>query len=97
MNGMESNGLVKHLQTQHILFVEKRTVTSVLNASKPAPLGTTDSHHQLAKELTPSVVLIPAKVVKTASYGTESTGKVFHLFIQLILNVVYHLVLNADI
>ena len=87
MNGMESNGLVLHQLTQHGLFVVKKTATSALLASKLAPRGSMDKN-QKAPELTLCVVLTPAKPVKTVSCGTEDTGKVFHLFIQLGLNVV---------
>ena len=88
MNGMEFNGLVKHLQAQHTPFAEKNTATSVLIASKLAPPGIMDSHHQQTQKLTLCAVSAPAKPAKTVSYGTESTGKVFHLFILLILNAV---------
>ena len=88
MNGMEYNGLVQHLPTQHGLFADKKTATSVLIASKLAASGIMDSNQEPTKELTPCVVLTPAATVKIAFYGTESTGKVFHQFIQFILNVV---------
>ena len=69
---------------------------SVPIASKPALHGIMVSHHQETQRLTPHGVSTPAKPAKTVSYGTESTGKVSHLFTQLTPNVVYHLVPNAE-